>query len=188
VIKVLFLAYPGYVDFEIGHSLFFLRKLGGAKVITATLDGGAVESIGGLVTQAQIVLSQADPRDYDLVLISGGDEVAQMINNVQVSEFLQKSNELQKPIAAMCASSTLLGKAGLLKGHHFTCTKSTYDRFKDVFVGAEYTGSPIEVVDNLITAQGTAFAEFTLAVIDQLDLWKNQNQREGVWKFCKGEV
>ena len=188
MIKVLFLAYPLYADFEIGHALFFLRKLGKATVTTATIDGEAVESLGGLVTQAQVAISNTNPNDYDLFLISGGDGVAQILDNIQIQELIKGFNALKKPIAAICASSTLLGKAGLLLGKKFTCTPNTYETFKDVFDGAEYTGNRIEVVDNIITAKGTAFPEFTLAVMDQLGLWKDEEQREGALKFCKGEV
>ncbi|WP_026905585.1 DJ-1/PfpI family protein [Paucisalibacillus globulus] len=188
MVNVLFFAYPMYADFEIGHTLFFLRKLGKAKVTTATVDGEPVESLGGLITHAQIAISKVNPLDYDLFLISGGDGVSQVLENVQLQRILQEFNHYEKPIAAICASSTLLGKAGLLSGEKFTCTPNTYESFKDVFIGAEYTGNRIEVVENIVTAKGTAFPEFTLAVADQLELWNSEDQREGAMKFCKGEV
>ncbi|WP_042149382.1 DJ-1/PfpI family protein [Paucisalibacillus sp. EB02] len=188
MINVLFLAYPMYADFEIGHTLYFLRKLGKAKVTTATVDGEPVESLGGIVTQAQLAISKVDSQDYDLLLISGGDGVAQVLDNVQLQEFLKEYNNLKKPIAAICASSTLLGKAGLLVSSKFTCAPNTFEMFSNVFSDAEYTGNRLEVVDNIITAKGTAFPEFTIAVIDQLRLWKNNEQREGALNFCKGEV
>ena len=188
MIKVLFFAYPMYADFEIGHTLFFLRKLGKAKITTATIDGEAVESLGGIVIQAQVAVSNVNPKDYDLILISGGDGVAQVLDNMQIEELLKGFNKFEKPIAAICASSALLGKAGLLLGRRFTCTANTYETCKDVFGGAEYTGNRIEIVDNIITAKGTAFPEFTLAVMDQLGLWNSEEQREGALKFCKGEV
>lgn|SRR5690606_22593718 len=186
--KVLFLAYPMYADFEIGHTLYFLRKLGKAKVTTATVDGEPVESLGGIITQAQTAISNVDPTEYDLLLISGGDGVAQVLDHIPLQEFLNDYNNLKKPIAAICASSTLLGKASLLKGRKFTCAPNTMELFRNVFSDAEYTGNRIEKTDHIITAKGTAFPEFTIAVIDQLGLWKNKEQREGALKFCKGEV
>lgn len=177
-----------YADFEIAHTLFFLRKLGKANLTIATADGKVVESLGGIVTTPKLSISEADPIDYDLILISGGDGISEVFNDSRIHEFLQQANTLHKPIASICASATILGKAGLLKENRFTCTPNTYEMFKEVFVDAEYTGERIEIQDNIITAKGTAFPEFTLAVIDQLNLWKNKKQREGALLFCKGEV
>ncbi|WP_157052547.1 type 1 glutamine amidotransferase family protein [Ornithinibacillus contaminans] len=70
----------------------------------------------------------------------------------------------------------------------FTCTPITYDTFKHVFEGAEYTGGRVEVSGNIVTAKGTAFPEFTLAVLEQLGLWNSQEQRENAYRFCKGDV
>jgi putative intracellular protease/amidase len=186
--KVLFFAYPMYADFEIAHTLFFLRKLGKATVTTATIDGEPVESLGGIQTQAGIGISDANPNDFDIVLISGGDGFVEVLDDTRIHQFLQQAYSLNKPIFSICASATLLGRAGLLKGKEFTCTPNTYDSFKHVFEGAEYTGNRVEVQGNIITAKGTAFPEFTLAVIDQLKLWKNEEQRNGALLFCKGEV
>lgn len=92
--KVLFLAYPMYADFEIGHTLYFLRKLGKANVTTATVDGEPVESLGGIITQAQTAISNVDPTEYDLLLISGGDGVAQVLDHIPLQEFLNDYNNL----------------------------------------------------------------------------------------------
>lgn len=186
--RVLFFAYPMYADFEIAHTLFFLRKLGKACVVTATIDGETVESLGGIVTNPGLAIANANPNDFDLILISGGDGVSQVLEDNRIHKFLREANSMQKPIAAICASATLLGKAGLLKGNIFTCTPNTYEMFKEVFADAEYTGERLEVRDNIITAKGTAFPEFTLAVIDQLQLWKTDEQRESARSFCKGEI
>ena len=186
--NILFFAYPMYADFEIAHTLFFLKKLGKANLITATIDGKVVESLGGIRTTPDLSISEADPTDFDLILISGGDGVSEVVDDIRIHNFLQQANTLHKPIASICASATILGKAGLLKENKFTCTANTYEMFKEVFVGAEYSGERIEVQDNIITAKGTAFPEFTLAVLDQLLLWKNNEQRESAYLFSKGEV
>ncbi|MFH5781805.1 DJ-1/PfpI family protein [Heyndrickxia oleronia] len=186
--NILFIAYPLYADFEIAHTLFFLRKVGKVKVITATVDGKHVESVGGLITTPQITLAEAKVEDYDLVLISGGDGIETIINDSLLSGFLQNAHLKGTPIATICAAATLLGKAGLLKGKKLTCTDNTFTHFSEVFEGATYTGNNIEVLDNIITAKDTAFAEFTIAVGDQMKMWKNDAQSSGALRFCKGEI
>ncbi|MGE8207788.1 DJ-1/PfpI family protein [Heyndrickxia sp. NPDC080065] len=186
--NILFIAYPQYADFEIAHTLFFIRKSGRFKVTTVTVDGKPVESLAGLITMPQAGLSETDVEKYDLILISGGDGVHTIIDDASLSSFLQKASSKQIPIAAICASATLLGKAGLLKGEKFTCTENTYKHFNHVFEGAIYTGTNIEVGTNIITAKGTAFAEFTVAVGNLLGIWKDNKQSDWAFQFCKGNV
>lgn len=186
--KVLFFAYPLYADFEVAHTLFFLRKVGKASVTIATIDGKPVESLGGIVTQPHKAIDHVQPQNYDLILISGGDGISEVLGDERITDFLMKAHEKQKPIAAICASATLLAQAGLLRGKKFTCTPNTYERFYDIFQDAAYTGKRIEILDNIITAKGTAFPEFTIAVLDMLNLWKDEEQRKGALLFCKGEV
>ncbi|WP_010093838.1 DJ-1/PfpI family protein [Ornithinibacillus scapharcae] len=186
--KILFFAYPMYADFEIAHTLFFLRKVGNATITTATVDGDPVESVAGLITKAHAVISDVDPRDYDMVLVSGGDGIAKVVDDNRIREFLISARMAGIPIASICASAVLLGKAGLLAGKQFTCTPNTYEMFKAVFDAATYTGTRLEITDKMITAKGTAFPEFTLAVLDTLALWKNEEQRDYALRFCKGEV
>jgi putative intracellular protease/amidase len=186
--RVLFFAYPLYADFEIAHTLFFLRKIGKATITTATIDGNPVESLGGIVTQAHVDIAEVIPDNYDLILISGGDGISEVLNNRKIHSVLKQFNSLGKPITAICASAALLGKSGLLKGNSFTCNPNTYDVYQEVFTGASYTGKRIEIAGNIVTAKGTAFPEFTQAVLDQLRLWESVEQRDWAYKFCRGDI
>ncbi|MGG0278034.1 DJ-1/PfpI family protein [Bacillus rhizoplanae] len=182
------MAYPNYADFEIAHTLFFLRKKGKARITTATIDGNFVISLGGLQTQADAGLAEIDVKKYDLVLISGGDGIDEVMNEETIHTLLQEAASLHIPIASICASAVLLGRAGLLAGKKFTCLLNTHATFQEVFIGSKYTGTNIEIQEGLITAKGTAFAEFTVAVGGMLGLWKNNEESSNVLRFCKGEV
>lgn len=185
---ILFIAYQQYADFEIAHTLFFLRKVGKAKITTVTVDGHSVERIAGLMTMPQSALSEVNVEMFDLVLISGGDGVGKVINDPSISLLLQKAFSVGIPIAAICASAALLGKAGLLRGNKFTCTQNTYEQFNQVFDDAIYTGSDIEVENNFITAKGTAFAKFTVEVGNLLGIWRDSEQADWALQFCKGNI
>jgi len=67
-----------------------------------------------------------------------------------------------------------LGKAGILKGRKFTCLQRTYENNKALFSNSLYTGTNIEVDKDLITAKGTAFAEFAVSVCQLLDIFKDK--------------
>ncbi|MEI4802478.1 DJ-1/PfpI family protein [Bacillus sp. FJAT-51639] len=184
--KVLFLAYPQYADFEIAHALFLLRKVGKAKITTVSVDGKPVESIGGLWTQVEASLSEITVNEFDLVLISGGDGVHEIVDKGIVSETLMNAFNLHIPIASICASAILLGKAGVLNDRKFTCLQHTYENNKVLFETSVYTGTDIEVEDTIITAKGTAFAEFAVAACQLMDLLKEKEKLDSTLKFCKG--
>ncbi|WP_088006837.1 DJ-1/PfpI family protein [Indiicoccus explosivorum] len=183
---VLFLAYPHYADFEIGHALFLLRKTAKAKVITATVDGEPVESLGGLQTVANGLLSDFDIQRFDLILISGGDGVDTILNDESVRTALQDAVSFGVPIASICASALLLGKAGILDGRDFTCLPHTYENHQELFSKARYTGNAIETSENIITAKGTAFAEFAVAACQLVGALQEPERADAMLKFCKG--
>ncbi|MEH6892690.1 DJ-1/PfpI family protein [Bacillus sp. JJ864] len=184
--KVLFLAYQQCADFEIAHALFLLRKMGEAKITTVSVDGKPVESIGGLWTQVEASLSEIKVNEFDLILISGGDGVHEIVDEEMVSKILMNAFNLHIPIASICASAILLGKAGILNGRKFTCLQHTYENNKALFETSVYTGTDIEVEDTIISAKGTAFVEFAVAVCQVMDLLTEKEKLDSTLKFCKG--
>lgn len=184
--KVLFLAYPQYADFEVAHALFLLRKMDKAKITTVSVDGKPVESIGGLWTQVEASLSEINVNEFDLILISGGDGVHEIVDEGIVSKTLMNAFNLHIPIASICASAILLAKAGILNGRKFTCLQHTYENNKALFEESVYTGTDIEVKETIITAKGTAFAEFAVAVCQLMGLLKEKEKLDSTLRFCKG--
>lgn len=184
--NILFFAYPQYADFEVAHALFVLRKIGKSTITTVTIDGKPVESIGGLHTQADRSLHEIDINQFDLLLISGGDGIRKIIEEEMISKLLKSSYELKIPIASICASAMLLAKAGVLKNQKFTCLNSTYENNEFLFENAVYVGTDIEIGEQIITAKGTAFAEFAIATAKKLGMLDDKKQTESILKFCKG--
>ncbi|MFD1021022.1 DJ-1/PfpI family protein [Thalassobacillus hwangdonensis] len=186
--KVLLLVFPQYADFELGHPLFVLRKIGEAQITTVSADGANVESLGGMKTQVDGKAADFNAENFDLVLIPGGDDIDLVLKETTVITMLNQAYESQVPVASICASATLLAKAGMLKGHDFTCMPGTYEHFNPLFEGARYSGAPVEVGDTWITAKGTAYAEFAIAIGEMLDLFDNEDHKQSILHFCKGVV
>jgi protein deglycase len=184
--KVLFFAYPQYADFEIGHALFLLRKVCKAEITTVSIGGNSVESLGGLWTQVSASIAEINIKNFDLILMSGGDGIQEVIDNEEVLTMLKTATINSIPIASICASAALLGKAGILVGRKFTCLPSTIDQYTSLFELSSYTSSDIEVENTIITAKGTAFAEFAVAVCQQLGYLLEKEKSDSILKFCKG--
>jgi protein deglycase len=184
--KILFFVYPQYADFEIAHALFLLKKIGKYAVTTVSIDGEDVESVGGLWTTVESTLADTNIMDFSLILIPGGDGVPEILKEEIITAKLVEAYNLGIPIASICGSAVLLGKAGILEGREFTCNQGTFENNKLFFSNSNYSGKDIEVGHQIITAKGTAFAEFAVSIGKMLDLFKDKSQHDSLLKFCKG--
>lgn len=185
--KVLVIVYPEYADFQIAHTLFLLKKLGDVKITTASLDGKAVESIGSLKTMVDTSLSEIKLVEYDLILIPGGDGIPQLLEETVMIETLKRAYTSNIPIATICGAAAFLAQAGILKGKRFTCRLETYKTNRKLFEESIYTDAPLEKDQLVITAKPTAFAELAIAVGEMLHLFRNKQQSNALYSFCKGE-
>ncbi len=57
---------------------------------------------------------------------------------------------------------------------------------KTLFSNSIYTGKDIEMDKDLITAKGTAFAEFAVSICLLLGVYNNKDQYDSILKLCKG--
>lgn len=188
MMRILLCVYPNYADFQIGHLLFFLKKIGKAKIETTSIDGEIIKSLGGLRVRPDISMNQVQVKTYDLILCPGGDLLHEVADDPQIHYLLQTATVNNVPIASLCGSTLFLAKAGLLNDKKFTCNTGTYEQFKNDYSHATYTGNNVEVEASMITAKGTAFIDFTVAVGHLLKLWKSEEQVDHVLAFCRGEL
>ncbi|MFT8323575.1 MAG: DJ-1/PfpI family protein [Bacillus sp. (in: firmicutes)] len=186
--KVLLILFQRYADFEIAHALFLLHKIGSAQIISVSIDGEAIKSIGGLVTAVSSALSHIRVVDYDLILIPGGDGIQELLTEKVVSTVLRDAYDSRIPIASMCASAVLLAQAGILEGKRFTCLTHSFNYYRSFFTEGIYTGNDCEVSDLVVTAKGTAFAEFALITCQIIGMNFDDEQLKKWKKFCKGSA
>lgn len=113
--KVLLILYPQYADFQIAHTLFLLKKVGKINIVTASITGNSVESIGGLMTNVDCPLREISINEFDLIMLPGGDGVTEVIDEPSICNIIQQAYQLNIPIASICGAAALLGRAGILK-------------------------------------------------------------------------
>ncbi|KUJ72076.1 type 1 glutamine amidotransferase domain-containing protein [Thiomicrospira sp. WB1] len=88
--------------------------------------------------------------DYELVFVPGGYAPDKLRTNPQITAFVKEINERKKPVAAICHGPWVLASAGVCQNRKMTAFPSIQDDL--VNAGATYTGDPVTVDDNLITA------------------------------------
>lgn len=134
-------------------------------------DGLPVRTDGGIRLAVDASLNQVTPREFDMVVMAGGEFPEEAIENPQVHRFLRQFDGGRGLIAASCASILPLAAAGLLGGRRFTCLQQTIESNTSYFGHAIYTGDDVCTDENIISSKGHAHVEWTEAVCRALGLF-----------------
>ena len=153
--KVLEFLADGFEDIEALAPVDILRR-GGVDIKTVSvMNTLAVKSAHGVEVKADVMFSDADIEDADLLLLPGGMPGAENLKNHEgLRKALVSHCEAGKKIGAICAAPMVLGDLGLLKGKKATC----YPGFETFLDGAEYTADLFTIDGNIITGKGPAAA------------------------------
>lgn len=166
------LLFDGYADWEIGHVLAELRRLGQVEVTTTGFSDAPVTSMGGLTVRPDMALSAVGIHDVLIFILPGGYLWEQAYPKKRIDPFLQRLESNTIPVAGICAATTVLAKAGLLEGRRHTSNSKTYmDKHVPGYSGhADYVNAPAVTDRNVVTATGLDAVEFTMEILTLLDI------------------
>lgn len=157
---------PGFEEIEALAPVDLLRR---ANIETATVSitGEPVPGSHGITVTADIALDRVDLSKADmLVLPGGGPGYKNLGKEPAVAALVEEAIDRGLWVAAICASPTLLGQWGHLKGKRAVC----YPGMEDGLTGAQAQMDQGAVVDGKIVtgrAAGSAF-DFGLALVEAL--------------------
>lgn len=174
--KVLVALAPGFEEIETITVVDILRRAGARVVLAATVEG-PIEGSRGVSVLSDTLIDQIDDKDFDLVVLPGGQPgTANLQNNQRVKAIIQNMHQSGKQVAAICAAPTILQSVGILKDKTATSHPSVKDQLKDI----DYSEERVVVDGNIVTSRspGTAL-EFALRLVEILfgkDRMDNVNQ------------
>ncbi|MHA1860134.1 MAG: type 1 glutamine amidotransferase domain-containing protein [Candidatus Asgardarchaeia archaeon] len=148
--KVAILAGKGFEEVELIYPYFRLLEEG-AEVEILSRKGGEVPGKHGLPVESHKMIKDANPLDYDCVVIPGGWGPDRLRIHQPALEFVRKAYENGKVIAAICHGPQVLISAGIVKDKR--CTG--YAAVKDDLInaGAIYLDKPVVRDGNIITSR-----------------------------------
>ena len=166
------LVFDGYADWELGYVLPELRRLGKVEVVTVGFTGQAVISMGGLRVIPETVISKIDLSDVLVFILPGGHMWEGSYPVAEIEPLLHRLEEAKIPIAAICAATTVVARAGLSRGRKHTSNSLKYltTVVPEYAENAKYVDSLAVRDQRVITASGLGAIEFTLEVLDELNL------------------
>jgi 4-methyl-5(b-hydroxyethyl)-thiazole monophosphate biosynthesis len=158
---------PGFEELEAVTVVDLLRRAG-IEVVTAGLVEGPIRASRGTVIVPDTTLDAALVRDYDMVVLPGGEPGAtHLAGDARIQALLKRMAAAGRYTAAICAAPKALAQAGLLDGRRATS-------FPGVLDPAKYPRVQIEelavVADGpVVTSRGPGTAmDFALTLIELL--------------------
>ncbi len=158
---LLVLMAPGFEEIELTAPVDILRRLE-IPVVTAGVKSRSVEGAHGMVMNAEMLMVDVKPEDYDGIILPGGPASWLLRDTPAVLALVRAMREADKLVAAICAAPIALEAAGVLKGHRCTCYPGVEGDLKSA---AEVVAAPAVTDGKLVTGRGPGAAlEFGFAL------------------------
>lgn len=143
-----------------------IMKRAGIEVKTVSItDDLNVLGTHDISVLADIKLTDVKKEEMDLLMLPGGAGHTNLDESSDVHNLINYAYENDLYIAAICASPSIIGKMGLLKGKKATA----FPGFERFLIGAEVVPDKVAVSGKIITAKGAgASAEFGFSIVEKL--------------------
>jgi protease I len=131
-------------------------RVAGAEPVLLAPDIGPVQAFNHLdkadVFTATVAVGDADPDDYDALVLPGGVANPDQLRTVpHAVRFVRQFARTGRIVAAICHAPWTLIDAGLVDGRHLTSWPSL--RTDLVHAGARWSDEPVVVDGNLISSR-----------------------------------
>lgn len=161
--KVCMIVADGFEEME-AMSSFSVMTRGGLEVDLYGLNGAEALSKHGVKVCGLKPFALFKDEGYAALVLPGGPHYAALESSKDVQSLIRDFLAKGKKVAAICASPTILGHMGLLKGKNYTCYTSMNEDF-----GGTYKEDYAVTDGQIITGKGPAAAiDFGLEIVKQL--------------------
>lgn len=129
----------------------------GAQTFIISPEAGRLQSLNhdvkADVFDVDLTLNEANPDDFDAVLLPGGVVNADALRiNTKAQEFVRLIDAADKPIAVICHGPWLLVSAGLVEGRTLTSWHTLQDDIRNA--GGHWVNSEVVRDGNWLSSRG----------------------------------
>ncbi len=150
----------------------FQREPGRFHVTTVAMTPAHITTMGGVRVQPDLALDDLNPTASAMLILPGGDSWEQGASSAvigKVDDFLAPGI----PVAAICAATVALARAGFFDSRLHTSNSADYLRATGYRGHSLYRNIPAIADGHLITASGTAPIEFAYQIFGTLGLYED---------------
>ena len=157
--KILELLADGNETIELLTVVDYLRRADIKIDMVSTTGSKRLLTSQNVSYEADFLLEEINPDDYDGLYIPGGTKGAESLrDNEKVIEIIKKFDKENKLIAAICAGPIVLDRAGVLKNKRATSFPTVKKELENV---GSYVDDEIVVTDgNITTSRGAAVTNY----------------------------
>ena len=169
--KVAFVLKRGVEQPQLTEPWRVIEEAGGQPVLISEEPGTITALIGdwdrGDDFTVDLTLDEADPADYDALVLPGGTLNSDKIRtNQQAIDFVKAFFDQNKPVASICHGPWILIEAGVVPGRTLTSTARISTDLKNA--GATWVDQEVVVDGNLITSRSPRDLEaFNAAIVEK---------------------
>jgi putative intracellular protease/amidase len=169
---ILLYVFDGFADWEPSYAVAELRRSGGFEVRTVADGREPVRSMGGVRVLPDLTVAEVEPGRVRLLILPGGDRWEREPAPPALLALLCALDQARVPVAAICAATTVIARAGLLGGRRHTSNGLDYLRAQvpDYAAAGAYVDEPAVRDRHLITASGLGAVEFAREIFEELEV------------------
>lgn len=187
--KAYLFIFDGLADWEPAFALCEINKSQKFDVVTVGLSNRPVTTMGGLRLSPEITVADVNPAETGIFMMPGGD-MWQERSHPELIGLLHRLHSASVPIAAICAATLEIARAGLTHGTRHTSNGKKYLKaMVPDYQDDEFYVDQLAVTDrNLITASGLGSIEFGREVIKQLNIHSEADTEMWFDMFKRGAI
>lgn len=183
--------FDGFADWEPAYALAELRRWGKRTVRSIGFSSAPVVSMGGLTVVPDVVLDAVPAENIELLLLPGGDLWEHgSYPRATLEALLARLIDAERPIAAICAATLALGRAGVLDDRQHTSNGRDYlsTQFPQYAGGSHYVEAAAVRDKHVITATGLAPVDFARAIFAELQIFTTADEALWYTMFKEGRL
>jgi putative intracellular protease/amidase len=183
------LVFDGLADWEPGHALCEINRSGKFRIATVGFSCEPVTTMGGLKVTPDGAISEVDPATTAIFIMPGGD-MWQQTSHPELIDLLHRLEQAAVPIAAICAATLEVARAGLTRRRHHTSNGLQYLRtMVPGYRDDEFYVDQLAVSDKgVITASGLGAIEFAREVMRRLRIHSEEDIASWFEMFKHGVI
>ncbi len=149
--NVLTVVHQDFEDLEFWYPYYRLIEEGAEIQIAGEEAGKTYYGKYGVPAVSDIAYKDADPRDFDALLVPGGWAPDKIRRFPEVLDFVRAMDEKNSVIGQICHAGWVLVSAGILMGREVTSTPGIKDDM--INAGASWHDEPVVVDRNLVSSR-----------------------------------
>lgn len=149
--KIIQLVSDDFEDLELWYPVLRLREEGAEVIIAGEKANTTYIGKYGVPIQSDISFHDADPADYDAILVPGGWSPDKLRRYEDILTMVRIMDEHKKPIGQICHAGWVLISAKILEGKKVTSTPGIKDDM--INAGAKWYDEAVIVDGNIISSR-----------------------------------